>query len=277
LTPLDAATLPLARPLSHTFAPGIELLGADDWPVAANAGQAFTLRLYWRLGRAGMPRPALRVQLGDTAARAEITLPTGAQAGQIIHTDADLHLPADLPAGSYVLRLAADGAAPGVTLGPIAVANRPRQFAAPGLAHPFPNGAVFGDTVQLLGLDSAPAADQQVIRIAAGQPLTLTLAWRVLATPPRDLVRFVHVLSADGRPVAQADDPPCAGACPATSWLPGEALVEQARLTIPMGLPGGKYELAVGWYDAGTFGRLLTQDHAGESLARLPFAVVIVP
>jgi hypothetical protein len=256
LTPLDAATLPLARPLRHTFAPGIELLGADEWPTAANAGQVVTLRFYWRLSESGTTQPVICLYLGDTAARTEIALQTGTPAGQIIHTDADLKLPADLPVGNYILRLAADGDAMVVTLGPIAIANRARQFTAPALAHPLPNGAIFGDTVQLLGLDSAPAAVGQTISIAAGQPLTLTLAWRALATPPRDLARFVHVLGADDRPVAQADDPPCAGVCPATSWLPGEVLVEQGRLMIPAGLAEGTYRLAVGWYDAGTFRRL---------------------
>ena len=94
------------------------------------------------------------------------------------------------------------------------------------------------------------------IPVIAGQPITMTLAWRALNTPPRDLVRFLHVLGPDGRPVAQEDSPPCAGACPAPSWLPGEVLVDQARLTIPADLPAGTYPLAVGWYDAETFRRL---------------------
>lgn len=66
-------------------------------------------------------------------------------------------------------------------------------------------------------------------------------------------MRFIHVLGADGRPVTQEDSPPCTGAYPATSWLPGEVLIEQARLILPAELATGTYRLAVGWYDATTF------------------------
>ena len=76
-------------------------------------------------------------------------------------------------------------------------------------------------------------AIQPTIPVVAGQPITVTLAWRALSTPSRDLVRFLHVLGPDGRPVAQEDSQPCAGACPAPSWLPGEVLVDQARLDDP--------------------------------------------
>ena len=278
MAPVDAATLPLDRPLFHTITSGVELLGVDAWPTTANAGQTLTLRLYWQLGDPSATRPEIRVQLGDTAARAKIALPTGMQAGQIIHTDADLQLPANTPAGNYALRLTAGEGAISVTLGSIDIANRPRQFEPPVLTHPLPNGATFGETVQLLGLAGAPEAADQSISVVAGQPFTVTLAWRALDTPPRDLVRFIHILGADGRPVAQEDSPPCGGACPATSWLPGEVFVEQTHLTIPAELAVGTYPLAVGWYDATTFQRLSVKTTAlaeAEGLALLPIAVTV--
>jgi len=257
-TPVDAAALPIARPHGHAFASGVELLGTDPWPPTANAGQTLPLKLYWRAGRAQPTPPKFDVRLGDAASDVTVVI-SATTPGQIIHTYADLPIPADLPAGSYDLRLvsADDGAA--VTLGPIAVANRPRRFAAPMLDVPYE--AEFGETIRLLGLNiAAPAArdpaGQTVVAVAAGQPITLTLAWRVLDTPRRDLTRFLHVLGADGRPVAQADSAPCGGGCPAASWLAGEVLVEQALLVIPADLAAGDYPLAVGWYDARTFRRL---------------------
>jgi len=124
-------------------------------------------------------------------------------------------------------------------------------------------------------------AGQAMIPVAAGQPITVTLAWRVLNTPPRDLVRFLHVLGPDGRPVAQEDSLPCAGACPAPSWLPGEVLADQVRLTIPPDLPAGTYPLAVGWYDAETFRRLPVRGMAAAGqtsatdMALLPVKLVV--
>jgi hypothetical protein len=151
------------------------------------------------------------------------------------------------------------GESAAVTLGTIAVTNRPRQFTTPTLDLSY--AATFGEAVQLLGLNISPIATrdpagQAVVSVAAGQSITLTLAWRVLDTPTRDLTRFLHILGADGRPVAQEDSAPCGGACPATSWLAGEILVEQARLVIPSDLATGVYPLAIGWYDARTFQRL---------------------
>ncbi|MBI3957898.1 MAG: hypothetical protein HY328_03735 [Chloroflexi bacterium] len=281
MTPVDAAALPLDLPLPYTVAPGIELLGAAAWPATANAGQTITLRLYWRLGGPSAPQSPLRVALAGTAVRADVVLPTGTQAGQIIHTDTDLLLPADTPAGSYALRLTAGEEAASIALGSLDVANRPRQFEPPVLAHPLANGAIFGEMAQLLGLTSAPEAAGQSISVAAGQPVTLTLAWRALETPPRDLVRFIHVLGADGRPVAQEDSPPCASACPATSWLPGEVFVEQARLTLPVDLPAGSYPLAVGWYDATTLRRLPaagatdSEKRVAPDMALLPVKLIL--
>ena len=151
---------------------------------------------------------------------------------------------------------------------------------------PLAHKVTFGDAVQLLGLDASPAAmqsqaGQAVIPVAAGQPITMTLAWRVLETPPRDLIRFLHILGPDGRPVAQEDSPPCTGACPAPSWLPDEVLVDQARLTIPADLPSGTYPLVIGWYDAETFRRLPVTGMAASGqtpatdVAQLPVKLVV--
>jgi hypothetical protein len=268
---VDAAAIQIGRPSPHAFASGIELLGADAWPPTVSAGQTLPLKLYWRAGDSLSVPQNFSVRLGDAAVGGDVVIPA-MPPGQIVHTYADLRLPPDLPAGSYNLLLTAPDEKTPVSLGQLTVANRPRQFAAPAM--PLPHEVTFGDAVQLLGLD-APSSK---IRVTAGQPITVTLAWRVLATPPRDLVRFLHVLGPDGQPVAQEDSQPCAGACPAPSWLPGEVLVDQARLTIPADLPAGTYPLAVGWYDAETFRRLPVRGGSwvgAEDLALLPTTVVV--
>ena len=80
-------------------------------------------------------------------------------------------------------------------------------------------------------------------------------------------------------PVAQQDSRPCGGECPASSWLPGEVLIETIQLQTPAGLPPGSYRLAVGWYDAATVQRLATVDAAGlpapDNLLILPVDVQV--
>jgi hypothetical protein len=277
LVPVDPAAIRIGRPLSHAFASGIELLGTDPWPPTVNAGQILPLKLYWRATKTLSTPPHLSVRLGDTSGSgaagvsADVVI-SATTPGQVIHTTTDLHLPPDVPAGRYDLLLTSPDEKTPVSVGQIAVTNRPRQFATPVM--PVAYEINFGDAVQLLGLDAASA----VFPVVAGQPITMTLAWRALETPPRDLVRFLHVLGPDGRPVAQEDSQPCAGACPAPSWLPGEVLVDQARVVIPPDLPAGTYPLAVGWYDAETFRRLPVKGAApvgAEDLALLPVTVVV--
>ena len=91
-------------------------------------------------------------------------------------------------------------------------------------------------------------------------------------------MRFVHLLGADGRLVAQQDTVPCNNECPATSWLPGEILTETATLTLPNNLPGGVYRLVVGWYDLDSQQRLPALDaqgqRIGDDLVQLPSVIV---
>jgi 4-amino-4-deoxy-L-arabinose transferase-like glycosyltransferase len=288
VTPIQAGRLSLDRPLRHAFAPGVELLGADAWPVTFPAGQTLPIKFYWQIISPFPQAVPVSLRLNDTEVHADMTLPAATPVGHVIHTYADLHLPGDLPAGDYELQLVGPNEGTQVTLGPLTVTNRPRNFAAPPPA--YPHAATFGDAVRLLGLTGASSqlkageqAGQVVMPVTAGEPLTLTLAWQALGTPPRDLVRFVHMLGSDGRPVAQQDSPPCAGACPAPSWLPGEILIDQVRLEIAANLPEGAYPLAVGWYDAETFQRLpavadaASQQPGAGGLVRLPFTIRVTP
>ena len=105
------------------------------------------------------------------------------------------------------------------------------------------------------------------LQVAPGDTITLTLAWQALATPTEDLVRFVHVLGPDGRPVSQSDGVPCNGDCVSASWLAGEVLIDEIRVQIPIDLPPGSYPLGVGWYNSATLERLPARDANGQPLA----------
>jgi hypothetical protein len=130
--------------------------------------------------------------------------------------------------------------------------------------------------VSLVGTDLAGD-----VRAHPGETLEVGLIWQVMELPRKDLVRFVHLVGPDGRPVAQEDTVPCAGQCPASSWLRDEVLVEEARLVLPDELAPGSYHLALGWYDAMTFERLSAKDGDGlglaDNLLLLPFSIAVSP
>jgi hypothetical protein len=117
------------------------------------------------------------------------------------------------------------------------------------------------------------------LSITPGATITFTLLWQALGTAPAPLVRFVHLLGADGHPIAQQDTIPCKAECPATSWLADEILLDEATLTIPADLAAGTYRVGVGWYAQGTQQRLpaATENHQtqADNLLLLPVSIVV--
>ncbi len=269
-----------ARVFGYSLAPGVTLLGADDWPATTRPGEKLTLRLYWQVGT-DQETPPLVVTAerdGAYAAQSEIALPTGMSAPAIFHTDVDLQIDPDAE-GTYTLTVGPrDGEARAI--GSVEVAGRRRIREAPALTQPVT--ATFGSALRLLGT-TAPAS----IGIKPGETITVTLVWQAEARPGADLARFLHALGPDGRPVIQRDGAPCAGrddagpeeACPATSWQSGEILVDTITLAAPPDLAAGRYPLATGWYDPATLQRLPAVDATGrpapDNLLRLPVELVV--
>jgi 4-amino-4-deoxy-L-arabinose transferase-like glycosyltransferase len=290
LQPVAVESLHIAHPVTATLG-SLSLLGLDTYPSSAAPGQAVTLRLYWRASTTLSAAQAFQVTVGDrlsdgSPSRSQpsdgtVVLPAGLAAGSVVHTYAEVRVPADLATGVYPLVLRDATGSPAVPLGHLQVAGRLRRFETPTLSQAA--GVTFGDaghgSLSLLGLAETPGTIQAV----AGQPITFTLVWRANETPAGDLVRFVHLLGADGKPVAQLDTPPCGGQCPATSWLLDEVIVDPVQLALPGGLAPGSYPLAVGWYDREAAGapRLPARDGAGAAvdgnLFVLPVKVVVSP
>jgi hypothetical protein len=103
-------------------------------------------------------------------------------------------------------------------------------------------GGEFGDEVRLLGYDlSQPQL--------SGQPLIVTLFWRVLKVPPADRFVYVRLLDAQGRVWAKTDSPPVMGLWSVSRWQPKGLIEDAQELQIPPGTPPGTYRLEVGWYD----------------------------
>lgn len=92
--------------------------------------------------------------------------------------------------------------------------------------------------------------------------LTLTLYWQALTQMTADYTIFVHLLGADGRPVAQNDHPPLNGLYPTSQWQVGEIFSHQVVLG---NVPAGEYNLVAGLYTYPDLARL-------PVLASRPFA-----
>jgi hypothetical protein len=97
--------------------------------------------------------------------------------------------------------------------------------------------------------------------VAAGYPLTVTLAWRVRGPVPGSATVFVHLL--DPSPEAasaplktQHDGVPCYGAEPTQHWQPGEYVLDEHALLVPPDLPPGEYLIGAGLYDTQTLERI---------------------
>ena len=104
-----------------------------------------------------------------------------------------------------------------------------------------PSGALFGDTVRLLGY-SLP---QQV---KPGESLRVHLQWQAVGAIGEDYTFFVHLYSAQGTKVSQNDSWPMNSAYPSSRWQPGEVVAYNQVLSVPADLPPGDYTVQAGLY-----------------------------
>lgn len=134
----------------------------------------------------------------------------------------------------------------------IVVPQRPPQPAA--MAPTFPLSARFGQNVLLTGYD----LDESQVR--SGGVLQLTLYWQAAGPAARPYTVFTHLVSGDGRLVAQQDNWPVQGQWPPTCWQRGETVIDPYHLELPADMVAGQYSLYVGLYDASDDSRLPTGD-----------------
>ena len=109
-------------------------------------------------------------------------------------------------------------------------------------------GVRFGDVAELVGYDLAN--DQ----VTSSEGVALTLYWRALeGAATAEHVVFTHLLTPDGRLIAQHDGPPAGGSRPTTGWTAGEVIVDPHVLVFNEEGAGytGEARLAVGLYLAG--------------------------
>jgi len=115
--------------------------------------------------------------------------------------------------------------------------------------------ARFGDRIRLEGYSINDSS------FAAGDILQLTLFWNPQSLISNRYKIFVHVIGdPDSPPVAQHDGEPVGGLVLTTMWKPNEIVRDNHGVFLPLDLPRGNYQLAVGLYDVATGARLTLAD-----------------
>jgi len=106
----------------------------------------------------------------------------------------------------------------------------------------------FGEAIALRGA--------RIVQRDEANELRLTLWWEAWAAPGADYTVFVHLVDADGRPVADGDGPPLWGGFPTRMWRRGDRVLDEHVVLLPPNLSPGNYTLSVGLYDPLTGVRL---------------------
>jgi hypothetical protein len=127
----------------------------------------------------------------------------------------------------------------------------------------------FGD-VALLASYSLPADT-----VSPTGTLQLVLYWQALPDVIElDYLVFTHLVSEDGRLIAQHDGQPAGGSRPTSGWSPGETIVDPHPMAFTGEAVQGVARIWVGFYDQ-TRGRVLTG--TGDDHVEIPTAITVVP
>ncbi len=163
----------------------------------------------------------------------------------------DLIVPAELVGGPAELQVRVRGEPP-IALGAVQIEAVARIYDPPIMQRRA--GDAFESVAALAGYDlAAPVA-------VAGQPYDVTLYWLAQGEPARlGYTVFVHLLTADGRLIAQHDGPPARGERPTTGWVAGEYIADPHALEWVDTTYSGAGMIEVGLYDPATGVRLRTR------------------
>jgi hypothetical protein len=285
VTPIAVATLDIAlRPLAEAPVPpfdagdsvaGTPLYAVGRWERLEKliAGEPADLHVSWRatqqLDTTGLTfRIAAydenQALLWQQNAPAPAPLPSVWKAGRTLRLTHTVK-PEEVAQGAITAYLTVCAEQAAAMLGcarvdGVQVISQPRVIA---LAQPPQHavGARWGDSLTLAGYDLSQN----------GAELALTLYWRAGAAPTGSLKRFVHLLGADDRILAQADESLENNGIPVTNWRNGEYVVDRLQFASPQ-VPSVQ-AVCVGLYDAATEERLAVVTASGEAVpdARLCF------
>jgi hypothetical protein len=253
------------EPVLGQFGPHIALVDAQ---IVSTSEDRLTVTLTWRCD--GPVRTNYRLSLRisaegrylvqyDPPLQRRIYATSLWQPGELITERHTLALPAGTTANqAQTLEIVLyDFASP--TLAPVGVAyvpvkERPRSFKVPPTETLV--GAEFGGQMRLLGYDLAQTPDA----------LTLTLHWQAMRTTPTDYKVFIHLFDPATEAIVSQDDAmPLRNTYPTRWWAEGEVVSDAIPLSL-VGVPAGKYRLAVGVYEPPPGPRLEAIDRTGATL-----------
>jgi hypothetical protein len=174
---------------------------------------------------------------------------TGWTPGEVWPDGHTLAIAPATPPGIYRLEMAFYDVASLEMLGsPVTVAHVPVGVAPYGGE---PNAlAGFGPAIELMDVQLPRAA------VAPGATVPLTLTWRATQPAGGPYTLFLHLVGADGAPVAQRDGEPLGGLYPTTLWRTNLPVPDRITLALPVAIAPGDYRLLAGWYDPATGVRL---------------------
>ncbi len=278
LTPLFETT-PM-RISTFNWANLVTLPGYDVTPLLAQPGQPVTLNLYWHSLTETTFDQQLFLQLVDTTGTPLNQAEKPAFTEDMYHWRPDgilpthhtLTLPAEAPAGPYLIRLGFFDPHTGKRLPLQTDAIEPIDQIHMGLFYVTPNGndlhqpaiplaTTFAEAIQLNGI-TLPEIDNSMLK-TQNSDLTVTFHWTALQPTDTPQTVFLQLLNENGEVISGWDSQPLGGLYPTNHWSPTEPINDTFQLPLPENnLPPGSYRLVTGFYDFTTGQRLLTDTGA---------------
>lgn len=267
--------LPVNRTPLAQFSQGITLVGGTLDHSQVKPGGSVGISLFWRTERPLADDYVIFVHVLDTDEHLVVgadvipaldAYPTDLwKPGEIVATHHALKIPAATEPGKYTVEIGMYNVLNQVRLDALDVSGKAvdsraivgtfkvTASATKTFNPSHSQRAEFNHSIALIGFD-VPA------KVASGGDMGITLYWQSLAVVSSDYTVFVHLLDAGGKIIAQADHQPQGGQYPTSIWDVGEQVDDDFSLVLPPNLPGGQYQLEIGWYDLKTGKRLISAD-----------------
>jgi hypothetical protein len=103
--------------------------------------------------------------------------------------------------------------------------------------------------------------------VTPGDQVDVLTFWRVLDVPERPLSLMLHLVGADGIPIAVGDGL----GIPIDQWEAGDVIVQRHSLDVPAEMPSGGYRLQTGAYWLDTMERWLVDGTSNDTIFLAPF------
>jgi hypothetical protein len=116
-------------------------------------------------------------------------------------------------------------------------------------------------------LDDAIRLNQVQLSEVRADAVALTLTWQARQPVSYDATTFVHLRTADGNLLAQADHQTLDGRFPTSYWLPGQVVTDTLFLSPVPDVQAGPLILSVGMYTWPSLERLAVVDASGAPQA----------